>query len=282
MRIGRYRAYSIESGFFRLDGGAMFGIIPKPLWERRFPADERNRILLGMRCLLLEGEGRLILIDAGIGDKYDEKFQDIYGVDHSKRTLQRSLSEAGFGADEVTDVVLTHLHFDHCGGCTTMNGDRSSVAFKNAAFHVQRRQWDSARSPNVRERGSFLTPNLEPLAASGRLQLLEGEQELFPDVYLHLVEGHTDAQQLVRVGGEERQLLYVADLFPTHAHLPPAWNMAYDLRPLVTIQEKTRLLEVAHQERWMLFFEHDPQVEVASVTATDRGYATENHQHLRE
>lgn len=270
--IGAYQAYSIETGRFRLDGGAMFGIIPRALWERRLPPDDRNRVELSMRCLLLEGAGRLVLVDAGLGHKYDDKFADIYGVDHTELTLDRSLRQAGFSRDQITDVILTHLHFDHCGGAVERQGDQLKLAFPNATHHVQRRHWEWAVKPNERERGSFLSENLEPLEASGRMALQEGPGELFPGIHTYLVNGHTEAQQLVRVDGDETSLLFAADLLPTHAHIPSVWVMAYDVRPLLTMEEKARVLDEAVEKRWTLFFEHDPQVEIAEVIHGNRGY----------
>ena len=270
-KIGPYTLYTIESGRLGLDGGAMFGIIPKPLWERRIPADERNRIPLHMRCLLLEGDGRLILIDNGLGDKYDAKFERLYAVDQDHSELHRSLQAAGFSADEVTDVLLTHLHFDHCGGSTRRVGDRVELAFPNAQHHIQKAHWAWARNPNVRERGSFLEENLAPLDASGQLHLLDGNGEVFPGISVQTVFGHTEAQQIVKVAGPEGTLVFVADLLPTTAHLAPAWNMAYDVRPLVTIEEKATFLEEALEGGWHLFFEHDPDVTVASLERTEKG-----------
>ncbi|MFQ5570434.1 MAG: MBL fold metallo-hydrolase, partial [Rhodothermales bacterium] len=197
-KIGPYSLYSIEAGRFGLDGGAMFGIVPKPLWERRIKPDDRNRIPLHMRCLLLEGDGRLILVDDGAGDKYDAKFQDIYAIDQEHSELHRSLDEAGFSALDVTDVILTHLHFDHCGGSTRRNGDRLELTFPGATYHVQRAHWDWACHPNLRERASFLAENLEPLGASGQLNLVDGDGELFPGIEVITVNGHTEAQQLVK------------------------------------------------------------------------------------
>lgn len=281
-RIGAYTLHTIETGRFRLDGGAMFGIIPRPLWERRIAPDDRNRIPLNMRCLLLEGAGRLALIDVGLGHKYDQKFADIYGVDHSDMTLESSLEAAGFSANDITDVILTHLHFDHCGGATLREGDRLGLAFQRATFHVQRRHWEWARQPNLRERGSFLRENLDPLAASGQLALLDGPGEVLPGVHTQLVNGHTEAQQLVRVIGEENSLLYAADLFPTHAHIAPVWNMAYDIRPLITMEEKGEILKEAVAGRWTLFFEHDPEVQLADVVAAERGAELANKRPLQE
>lgn len=270
-KIGPYTLYTIETGRFGLDGGAMFGIIPKPLWERRIPADDRNRIGLHMRCLLLEGHGRLVLIDNGLGDKYDAKFKDLYAVDHEQAELHRSLGEAGFSALDVTDVILTHLHFDHCGGSTRRVGDRLELVFPNARHHVQQAHWDWARNPNVRERGSFLEENLGPLYESGQLHLLKGEGEVFPGIEVMTVDGHTEAQQVVKVSGPEGTLAFVADLLPTVSHLAPAWNMAYDVRPLTTIREKADFLEQALEGRWHLFFEHDPDVAVAGLERSERG-----------
>jgi glyoxylase-like metal-dependent hydrolase (beta-lactamase superfamily II) len=281
-RIGPYTLHTIETGRFGLDGGAMFGIIPKPLWERRIAPDARNRIPLNMRCLLLEGEGRLILVDDGLGDKYDDKFADIYAVDYTEMELHRSLRAAGFDASDVTDVILTHLHFDHAGGSTRREGDRLKVAFENARFHVQRKHWAWAVHPNARERASFLKENLEPLAASGQLHLLDGDGELFPGVEVLTVNGHTEAQQLVKVSDGETTLVFVADLLPTTAHLGLPWIMAYDVRPLVTLTEKEAFLEAAVEGGWQLFFEHDPGTAVAGLRRTARGVATTEGRPLSE
>jgi glyoxylase-like metal-dependent hydrolase (beta-lactamase superfamily II) len=278
--IGPYTLHVIETGRLGLDGGAMFGIVPKPLWERRIPADAQNRIPLHMRCLLLEAADRLVLIDDGLGDKYDDKFARIYAVDHERAELHRSLEAAGFGAADVTDVVLTHLHFDHCGGSTRRKGGRLVPAFPEARFHVQRAHWEWARHPNAREKGSFFKENLDPLAASGQLQLLDGPGTLFPGVEVRVVNGHTEAQQIVKVEGPEGTLVFAADLLPTTAHLAPAWNMAYDVRPLVTIEEKGAFLEEAAAAGWHLFFEHDPEVAVASLIRSERGIETTDHRSL--
>ena len=276
-RIGRYTLHTIETGRFRLDGGAMFGIVPKPLWERRIPPDARNRIPLALRCLLLEGDGRVILVDDGAGDKHDAKFADIYALDNEASDLHRSLAAAGFAPADVTDVILTHLHFDHCGGSTRREGGRLVTTFPNARYHVQRAHWEWARRPNEREQASFLADNLEPLAASGQLNLLDAAGPFLPGVELLRVDGHTEAQQLVKIEGEEGTLVFAADLLPTHAHLRGPWVMGYDVRPLVTLEEKHAFLERAAAEGWQLFFEHDPDVVVAGVERTARGFETTNH-----
>ncbi|MEM1128676.1 MAG: MBL fold metallo-hydrolase [Bacteroidota bacterium] len=270
-KIGPYTLYTIETGRFGLDGGAMFGIIPQPLWSRRIEPDARNRIPLHMRCLLLEGDGRLILIDNGLGDKYDAKFASIYAVDDQAPTLDESLAQAGFGRDEITDVILTHLHFDHAGGTTRRTSDGLAMAFPNATIHVQRDHWAWASAPNPREQGSFLAENLDPLAASGQLALVEGAGALFPGVSVRTVHGHTEAQQIVMISDDARTLVFVADLLPTSAHLAPVWGMGYDVRPLVTIEEKGLFLEEAITQGWTLFFEHDPHVVVAQVESGPKG-----------
>ena len=274
VQLGRYTLYSIETGRFGLDGGAMFGIVPKPLWEKRITPDASNRIPLHMRCLLLEGDERLILIDTGIGDTFaGTKHEDLYAVDHSGATLDGSLERHGFSREDVTDVILTHLHFDHCGGSTRRVGEEPTVAFPNATFHVQADHWTWAMDPNPKERGSFLKRNFAPIEDAGQLETVDGAGELFPGVEVMVAEGHTEAQQLVKISGdtETSTLVYVADLLPTHHHLAPAWTMAYDVRPLQTIDEKATFLERAVEEEWNLFFEHDPDVEVASLERSDRG-----------
>lgn len=282
--IGPYALHTIETGRFGLDGGAMFGIIPKPLWEKRIPADERNRIPLHMRCLLLQSADRCILIDNGLGETYTEKFATIYAVDHAFATLHDSLAAVGVAPDDVTDVILTHLHFDHCGGSTRRAADGTlELVFPNATHHVQRAHWDWAQAPNVREKGSFLEENLSPLAASGQLHLVDGAEALFPGITVHPVHGHTEAQQTVKISdGGENTLVFVADLLPTTAHLAPAWNMAYDVRPLTTIDEKMDFLNEAVDNGWHLFFEHDPEVAVASLRRTDRGIETVDHRPLTD
>lgn len=272
MTIGPYTLHEIHAGQLSLDGGAMFGIIPKPLWERRIAPDARNRIPLAMRCLLLEGDGRLVLIDNGLGDKYDAKFAEIYAVDQESSELHRSLRAAGFSAADVTDVILTHLHFDHCGGSTTRDADGTlRVAFPNATFHVQRTHWDWAHT-SPREGASFLSENLEPLEASGQLRLLEGPGPVLAGVEALVVNGHTRGQQLLTISDDEHTLLYAADLLPTAAHVPLLWVMAYDVAPLDTLAEKAPILERAAREGWTIFFEHDTETATAQIEAGERGY----------
>ncbi|MEZ4700899.1 MAG: MBL fold metallo-hydrolase [Rhodothermales bacterium] len=275
LKLGPFALHTIETGRFALDGGAMFGIVPKPLWERKIPADAKNRIPMHMRCLLIEAGDRLVLVDNGLGDKYDAKFRDIYAVDQETYELHDALRHAGFTARDVTDVILTHLHFDHCGGSTRHSGDRLEIVFDRATHHVQRRHWEWTKTPNVRERNSFLAENLEPLGASGQLAFLDGRTEILPGIEVLPVEGHTVGMQLVKVSTGAETLVHMADLLPTSAHLAPAWNMAYDLFPMETIREKAAFLDEAEAGGWRLFYEHDPVVEISSLKRTDAGVVVE-------
>ncbi len=270
-RIGPWELHMIETGRFGLDGGAMFGVVPRALWARHIRPDEKNRIPLAARCLLLEGEGRLVLIDAGLGAKGDEKFADIYALDYAHSELHRSLREAGFCAADVTDVVYTHLHFDHCGGGTANGPHGPVLAFEQARHHVQRAHWEWARRPNAREAASFMKENIEPLAQSGQAHLVDGPGFLFPGVEVLVFHGHTEAQQLVKISDEDRTLVFVADLFPTMAHMKTVWSTAYDIRPLATLEEKAGFLEEAVEGGWDLFFEHDPETAVATPARTPKG-----------
>jgi glyoxylase-like metal-dependent hydrolase (beta-lactamase superfamily II) len=271
-KLGGYEVFPVETGRFRLDGGAMFGIVPKPLWERQIPPDERNRIPLAMRCLLLRGFGKTILVDTGIGTKGSEKFKDIYGVDHRHSELVRSLENLGVDRSEVTDVILTHLHFDHCGGSTYEENGEVVPTFPNATHYIQREHWEWALDPNPREKASFLQENFLPLKERDLLRLLEGEEEVFPNVEIKVFRGHTRAMQTVLLRGEEGTLFYGADLFPTRAHVAPAWIMAYDVEPLVTLREKEEVLALCAEEQWVVFFEHDPDVGTAQIASKDGRY----------
>lgn len=266
----KYSAHSIEAGRFGLDGGAMFGVVPRPLWSRKTTPDEAGRIPLSTRCLLLEGEGRLILIDVGIGDKFDEKHRGIYAMKDGPG-LVGGLRAQGYEPSDVTDVILTHLHFDHCGGATKWDGGTSRVIFDRAVHHVQRAHWEWAQKGNAREKASFLPENLEPLQAEGQLNLIDGAGEILPGIAVEPVSGHTEAQQIVHIQGmDEHPVVYVADLIPTSAHLSPVWGMSYDLQPLLTIDEKTDFLKRAVAGGWRLFFEHDPFVE-SGLVEMERG-----------
>ncbi len=274
MTLAGYQIDLVEAGRLRLDGGAMFGIVPRPLWERRIPPDDRNRIPLAMRGLLLRGHGRTLLVDTGLGHKSDAKFESIYGVDHQHSTLVGSLAALGVTPGEVTDVILTHLHFDHAGGATVRHADGSlGLTFPQARHHVQRAHWAWAHT-SPRESASFLAENLDPLEASGQLELRDGDDAPFPGVSLHVVDGHTTGQQLVRVSDGERSVLHAADLVPTAAHVSLLWVMAYDVAPLATLAEKQELLGRAARDGWTVVFQHDPEVACAEIVETERGFST--------
>ena len=271
MKIGPYTMTALDAGRFGLDGGAMFGIVPRPLWSRRIEPDSKGRIPLSTRCLLIEGDGRLVVVDAGIGDKVSGKFREIYGIDPEGPDLAGPLARAGYSPDDVTDVILTHLHFDHCGGMTRMDGDRALPVFRRAVHHVQAAHWDWAVARPLRERASFLYENFLPVEEDGLLNRLHGDVEVLPGISVEAVNGHTEAQQLVHVDAGGEHLVFVADLIPTSAHVPPVWGMAYDIRPLITIEEKTSLLDRAIAGKWTLFFEHDATVETGLVVAGEQG-----------
>lgn len=272
MNLGGYSIHTVEGSRLRLDGGAMFGIVPKALWNRNTEADDANRITLATRCLLLQGHERTILVDTGVGKKGDAKFEKIYAVDHDHATLEGSLDALGISTEEVTDVVFTHLHFDHCGGGVRRDEDGNlGLTFPRARHWIQRSHWDWAHE-SPREQGSFLKENLKPLDDSGTLELLSPGESPFPNLFLEVVNGHTKGQQLVRVKGEEGTLFYAADLLPTAAHVPLLWVMAYDVEPLETLKEKQRHLTRATEEEWLVVFEHDPEVACATIERTEKGF----------
>ena|SRR5206468_11730185 len=257
-RIGPWRIDLLEAGTLWLDGGAMFGSVPKPLWAKLQPPDERNRIRLAMRCLLLQGEGRRILVDDGAGEKLGEKLRDIYRIEYQEHTLERSLAAIELTVEEVTDVVLTHLHFDHAGGSTGRSKERLVPRLPRARYYVQRRNWYNALEPNPRERASYMRENFEPLAEAGVVELWEGPQRPWPGIEIFTAEGHTRGQQLVRVAGPEAVLYYVADLIPTGSHVRIPFVMGYDVAAIETMAEKRMVLERAAAEGAWVCLEHDP------------------------
>ncbi len=274
LQIGRFRVDLVETGRFGLDGGAMFGVVPKPLWQQAYhPGDAANRIPMAARALLLRWEGATVLVDTGNGTKMPPKQRQIYALDTSCFSLERSLALLGVRPEEVTAVILTHLHFDHAGGATTYD-DRGQLrpTFPNARYYVQREQLAWARNPTEKDRASFIPEDFEPLAAEGMLELLDGEGELFPGVRVIPLYGHTAAMQLVLVSDGGEHLLYCADLCPTAAHVPYPYIMAYDNHPLRTLEEKRRLLPQAYEEGWLLCFEHDAFVQAARLEATAKGF----------
>jgi glyoxylase-like metal-dependent hydrolase (beta-lactamase superfamily II) len=275
------QVYSIPTGFFKLDGGAMFGVVPKSLWNKVNPADDNNLCSWALRCLLIEDGGKLILVDNGIGNKQDERFFSHYYL-HGDDTLDKSLSANGFHRDDITDVLLTHLHFDHCGGSIVREGDRLVPAFKNATYWSHSRHWKWATAPNDREKASFLKENILPIEASGRLRFVDQKagavdqpailsDVIIPGLSVRMSYGHTDAMMLPQLTYKGRTVVFMADLLPSMGHIPMAWVMAYDMFPLTTLNEKKIFLEEAAAGGYVLFFEHDPIHECCFVENTEKG-----------
>jgi glyoxylase-like metal-dependent hydrolase (beta-lactamase superfamily II) len=267
---------TISAGLFKLDGGAMFGVVPKPLWERQTPADDRNRCTWAMRCLLLDttdatGKPRRLLIDTGAGDKQDAKFFGHYDIPMGPDTLLGSLQKADCEAVDVTDVLLTHLHFDHAGGAVRRIGDQLRPTFPNATYWVHADHWHWATHPNVRERPTFLDENIRPLAESGQLRFLNETPLDLPGLEMMYVDGHTEKMALPKIEINGRTVVFCADLIPSVPHLPINYVMGYDVRPLLTLEEKTRLLNQAIAEDWILVFDHDAQTEACTVQQTEKG-----------
>jgi glyoxylase-like metal-dependent hydrolase (beta-lactamase superfamily II) len=271
MRAGQYEVYSIETGRFALDGGAMFGVVPKNLWEKTNPPDEWNRITLAARALLLRGGGRTILVDVGVGTKFNEKLRSIYRIDMRESDLLNSLDRHGVKPEGVTDVILTHLHFDHAGGGTTIVDGKVVPTFPNARYWVQQRHWDAACTPTERDRASFYSQDFLPLREHGLIHFTDGEGEILPGISCRVVHGHTTALQCPLIEGENVKIFYCADLVPTIAHIALPWIMAYDLRPLVTLEEKRAILRTAADEGWIMFFEHDPETEAVTLERSEKG-----------
>lgn len=264
------RLYAIETGHFKLDGGAMFGVVPKAIWQRTNPADDQNRIKMAARSLLIEEGNRLILIDTGMGNKQNDKFFSHYGL-WGEHNLDRSLQQAGFHRDDITDVVFTHLHFDHCGGAIVRNTKGFyEPAFKNARFWSHKDHWNWAINPNPREKASFLTENILPIQESGQLNLVE-ETKTELGFNSLLVDGHTEKQMLPIIEHKGKTIVFTADLIPTVGHLPIPYVMGYDTRPLITLKEKDAFLNKAVENDYLLFLEHDAENELISLKNTEKG-----------
>ncbi|HTX88222.1 MAG TPA: MBL fold metallo-hydrolase [Bacteroidales bacterium] len=266
------KLYAIDTGNLKLDGGAMFGVVPKVIWNKLYPADENNLCNWSMRCLLIVTDGRKILIDTGIGDKQSEKFFSNYYL-NGEASLERSLAAHGFTADDITDVILTHLHFDHCGGAVRWNPDHTDYVptFPQATYHISRAQWEWATHPNNREKASFLKENILPIMEKGKLNLVDSDTDLFPGISVRLFNGHTDGQMIPYIRYKSSTIVYMADVLPSSAHIPLPYVMSYDTRPLVTLDEKEKFLKEALQGNYLLFFEHDLYRESCTLMETDKG-----------
>jgi glyoxylase-like metal-dependent hydrolase (beta-lactamase superfamily II) len=277
------KLHTVNTGNFKLDGGAMFGVVPKAIWNKLNPADANNMCTWAMRCLLIEDGEQLILIDNGIGDKQDDKFFGHFYL-HGDDSLDKSLTALGFHRDDITDVVLTHLHFDHCGGSIVRNGDGFAPAFKNATYWSNEQHWAWATKPNDREKASFLKENILPIQESGQLKMLptqqsgiseQSEQVVQTNIHsglsMRYVHGHTDAMMLPQININGQTIVFMADLLPSIGHIPVPYVMAYDMFPLTTLNEKKSFLQEAVEQNFVLFFEHDPQHECCNLQMTEKG-----------
>ena len=263
--------HKIETGNFMLDGGAMFGVVPKTLWEKSYPSNENNLCNWAMRCLLVVDGDRKILIDNGIGDKQDEKFLKHYHL-NGDDSLDKSLQAAGYTRDDITDMVLTHLHFDHCGGSIIKTGeDQYETAFKNATYWIGKGHWEWATHPNRREKASFLEENILPIKESGQLKLVEKEGELFPGFNVKFYSGHTDGQMIPFIQYNGKTIVFTADLLPSTAHVPIPYVMAFDTKPLLTLKEKESFFKEAIENEYVIFLEHDLFNECCTLENTEKG-----------
>jgi glyoxylase-like metal-dependent hydrolase (beta-lactamase superfamily II) len=284
------KLYSVNTGYFKLDGGAMFGVVPKSIWNKINPADENNLCSWALRCLLIEDGNRLILVDNGNGDKQDARFFSHYYL-HGDDTLEKSLAKHSFHKNDITDVFLTHLHFDHCGGSIIREGDKFVPAFKNATYWSNKLHWDWAVNPNEREKASFLKENILPIQESGRLKFVEvapftgnrlGESQFTDNISVRFVSGHTEAMMLPQIRYGNKTIVYMADLLPSAGHIPMPYVMAYDMFPLTTLNEKRTFLKEAFENKYILFFEHDPQTECCDLHQTEKGIRPNNYFKLEE
>lgn len=275
--------YPIDTGLFKLDGGSMFGVVPKSIWQRTNPADDRNMCTWAARLLLIKEDNRLTLVDTGLGNKQSDKFFSHY-YRHGDDTLDGSLAKHGFHRDDITDVFLTHLHFDHVGGAITHEEDKLVPAFKNATYWSNKQHWDWALFPNHREKPSFLQENIIPLYDSGQLRFIEVEDgvQFSDNISVRFAYGHTDAMMLPQINYNGRTLLYMADLLPSAGHIPLPYVMSYDVRPLVTMEERKRYWQESIDNEYALFLEHDPVNECCTIQLTEKGYRLKETFSLQE
>lgn len=264
------KLYSIDTGFFKLDGGAMFGVVPKAIWHKSNPADDKNLCTWANRLLLIEDGKRLTLVDTAIGDKQDDKFFSHYYL-HGDATLDASLAKYGFHRDDVTDILLTHLHFDHCGGAIRREGDRLVPAFKNAHYWSNEKHWEWAINPNPREKASFLKENILPIQESGQLKFLKEDERYDNNIAIRIANGHTESMMLPQIEYKGKTILYMADLLPSVGHIPLPYIMSYDVRPLTTMQERQSYWQEIVDREYILFFEHDSVNECCTLQHTEKG-----------
>jgi len=274
MKLGKFNIDIVDTGIFGLDGGSMFGVVPKAMWAKAYhPGDELNRIPLSAQPMLVRWDNNIMLIDTGNGDKFNDKFAKIYSLDRERSSIENALKQFNIKPEQVTHVVLTHLHFDHVGGATRYIDGKIVPTFPNAKHYVQKEQLDWSKNPSEKDRVSFIKDNYEPLIAEGLLETIDGEGELMPGVSLHPVFGHTHAMQLVKLSDKNETMLYAADLMPTSAHIHVPFVMGYDNLPLKTIDEKKKFLPQAYEENWTLVYEHDAFKQATKIISNDRGFS---------
>lgn len=273
MKLGKFNIEAIDTGIFALDAGPMFGVVPKALWQRRYhPGDENNRIPLAARPLLVQFDGKVVLIDTGNGNKFSEKQAKLYGIDLEKSSILSALKKQNVAAEQVTDIILTHLHFDHVGGATIFQGDRLVPTFPNAKYYIQKEQLNWAKNPSPKDAASFLPENIDPLIEHAQLEIIDGEGELFEGISLINSFGHTQAMQMVKIQSEGQSLYFLSDTVPTSAHLPLAFSMGYDNFPLKVIEEKKRLFPQIYEENAIIYFEHDAFLQAATLATSEKGF----------
>lgn len=273
MKIGKFDLKVVETGLFGLDGGAMFGVVPKALWAKAYhPGDELNRIPLSARPLLIEFDDRKVLIDTGNGTKWNEKLKKIYNIDTESASIEKALAPLGVKPEDVTDVIFTHLHFDHSGGSTREENGKIVPTFPNAKHYVQKEHLAWALNPTDKDKASFFPENYEPLVAEGLMETIDGAGEIFPGIGVEPVFGHTKAMQSVKITGGGKSVFYAADVIPTSAHVPVPYVMGYDNNPLIAIEEKKRYLPQAYEEDWIVFYEHDAFAQASKIQSTPKGF----------
>ena len=272
MKIGKYDLYSVETSEFGLDGGAMFGIIPKPVWEKKVPADELNRVNMVTRSLLLVSDEKKILIDTGNGTKWEEKYKQIYDINTDQYNIEKSLGKYGFSSEQITDVICTHMHFDHIGGNTKIKFGAVVPTFPNAKYWISEENWKLANHPSQKDAGSFIENDWKVLAENQMIEIIDGRETFIEGIETFVTHGHTPGLLHPIVSDGSNKLFYGADIFPMVAHIPIPWVMAYDVQPVVTMEEKQKLLQKMEREDWILFFEHDPHIQACTVHKDGKHY----------
>jgi len=285
LEIGNLELYPVETGRFRLDGGAMFGVVPKTLWSKMIPGDDKNRIPMAMRCMVVKSKesNRIYLIDNGCGNKFNEKMEKIYSLDYDHSNLIDSLKQLNIKPEDITDMVFTHLHFDHSGGTSDYDDNGNLIeVFPNATYHVNKRHWETATKPNDREKASFFPENINPIKNSGRLNLTDDGVKFEEGFETVVMNGHTEGQQLPVFRDDNKTIVYAADLFPTYAHVPLPWIMGYDMKPLQTLKEKKEFLKKAVDQSWYIYLEHDAEHEIITLKNEDGKYTMDQSMKLSD